>query len=208
MLAFFSINQLTEGLSDPLGAGVPPMDWPLYALLLGLAILCGGVLWVGSLLMRILARQAAPSPVGRDVEILEQIEGHLAEVRQNQGAALDLRRIEHLLADVREGNKRLYEQILSSQHSASGVDSPAQATAGDGRHAWPLADRVVARLSALDFERIEILTPKEQLLQWEQGDGQVLVEARRSGATYKGRIPVQGGSLGEIQMRPSHTIFP
>ncbi|HPF15681.1 MAG TPA: hypothetical protein PLJ12_15560, partial [Planctomycetota bacterium] len=130
----------------------------------------------------------------------EAIEQHLKAIRQSQGAGLDLRRIEHLLVDIRDSNRRIHEQWLGQP------SGPGPATGG--ANAWPLADRIIVRLASQGYERVEILTPRERWESIDSGDGEVLVEARRSGAVYKGRVQIQGGLVGEIHLKPAHTLFP
>jgi len=122
---------------------------------------------------------------------------------------LDLRRIEHVLIDVRDGSRRLEDALLRSLELSRGA-APAPASAEivpygarDG-----LGERVTNRLLALGYERVQIVTRAEKLLELAAHDGEVLVEARRGGVLHKGRILVRGGQLSDVEMNPAYSIFP
>jgi hypothetical protein len=126
---------------------------------------------------------------------------------------LDLRRLEHLLLDLRNEHKLLREQLMqiveSSRHAASektvmaaGVlEGPAPVTT-------PLSERVVNRLLALGYERIQLITSTSELDELASGDGDVLVEARRAGAICKGRVKIHAGAISEVDVRSNHDMFP
>ena len=143
---------------------------------------------------------------------LQKIEVKLSELA-NEPADLDLRRLEHVLIDIRDGQRRVegrmlavLEQLQAERVESSGEGAPS-GPAGllSGPH---LADRVTSRLLALGFERIEFLTPAEELAELFENDGDVLVEARRGGVPYKGRVVLSGGTIADVQLRPSYQIFP
>jgi hypothetical protein len=116
---------------------------------------------------------------------------------------LDLRRIEHLLIDLRDGSKRVEELLLrSEERRARGADTlvPQVPPA--------LSERVVNRLVALGYERIELVTPAVELEAMTHGSGDVLVEARREGVLCKGRVRVRGGRIEAVQLQPAFPIFP
>ncbi|MCP5023445.1 MAG: hypothetical protein GY930_16955 [bacterium] len=177
-------------------AAIPPLpDLVLLALLALILGVCG---WILITLQQLLAQGVESKDSTPMAEHWERVDQHLASIRDGQGQALDLRRIEHLLADIREGNKRLEERWISA------MESPA----GSSDSNLPLSERIRARLLSLDFDRIEILTPSEYHAALLEGGGEVLVEARRGGASYKGKVRVEDGLLVDVNLRPSHTIFP
>jgi hypothetical protein len=100
--------------------------------------------------------------------------------------------------DIRDGGRRLEERWLAA----------AERPEGHGDRGLPLVERIRARLLSLGFERIEILTPSEYHAGILESGGDVLVEARRSGASYKGKVRVEDGLITEAKLRPSHAIFP
>lgn len=121
---------------------------------------------------------------------------------------LDLRRIEHVLIDVRDGSRRLEDALLRF------VESARNGTAAPGTELVPfvrqdgLGERVTNRLLALGYERVQIVTRTEKLHELGAKDGEVLVEARRSGVLHKGRILIRGGQLADVEMNPAYSIFP
>ncbi|MDF1837597.1 MAG: hypothetical protein P1V35_07010 [Planctomycetota bacterium] len=167
----------------------------LFALLTLLLGVCG---WILVTLQQMLAQRADSKGSDDMSEHWEKVEEHLASIRDGQGQALDLRRIEHLLVDIRDGNKRLEERFVSA---AERSDSP-------GPMGLPLSERLRARLLSEGYERIEILTPAEYHAGLLESGGEMLVEARRSGASYKGKVRIEDGLLVDVNLRPSHTIFP
>jgi len=126
---------------------------------------------------------------------------------------LDLRRLEHLLLDLRNEHKLLREQLLQVVESARhGVVENAVSSVGTTEGATPakppLSERVVNRLLALGYERIQVITTTAELEELAAGDGDVLIEARRAGAICKGRVKIHAGAISEVDMRSNHDMFP
>lgn len=121
---------------------------------------------------------------------------------------LDLRRIEHVLIDVRDGSRRLEDALLRFVEVARGAGNGAVGSELVPARPDVLAERVTNRLLALGYERVQIVTRAEKLLELGAKDGEVLVEARRSGVLHKGRVLVRGGQLSEVEMNPAYSIFP
>ena len=73
-----------------------------------------------------------------------------------------------------------------------------------------LADRVVTRLLALGYERVQLVTPFAKIAELLEGagDGEVTVEARRDGAACKGKILVKRGAIADVQMQSAYSTFP
>jgi hypothetical protein len=65
-------------------------------------------------------------------------------------------------------------------------------------------ERALNRLLALGYEQVEVVTPRDAV----DPDGSILVEARRSGAIYKGAVRLSGGAVADVALRPSHELFP
>lgn len=126
---------------------------------------------------------------------------------------LDLRRLEHLLLDLRNEQKRLREQLMQVVESprVGAVESATNAAEGAQRPApvaAPLSERVVNRLLALGFERIHLITTADELEELSGGDGDVVIEARRDGAICKGRVKIHAGAISEVDVRSNHDMFP
>ncbi len=135
---------------------------------------------------------------------LEDLRAQLARLVDSSGG-LDLRRIEHVLIDLRELQKRLEERLLAAVEVARGRDAAVAGGAGGGPG---LAERAVSRLLAMGYERVRVLTPPEELARIAQEGGDVVVEARRDGAIAKGRVLVRDGAITDVEMRTAHTMFP
>jgi hypothetical protein len=116
---------------------------------------------------------------------------------------LDLRRIEHLLVELRDGSKRV-EELLARQEEL-------RASANDALvpvRTMPMGERVLNRLVALGYERVEIVTPNEELETFALSGGDVLIEARREGILCKGRVRIRGGRIDSVQLQPAFPVFP
>lgn len=152
-----------------------------------------------------LRRQAdALAPLAR----LENIEALLRQLA-GRGKELDLRRLEHVLIDLRDGQTRL-EERLARQFEASPTGTPnGDGAAGQSQRQAGLSERVTTRLLSMGFERIEILTTLEDLEALTLSpEGEVVVEARRGGALHKGRVLVKHGAIYDVRLRSSYEAFP
>ena len=116
---------------------------------------------------------------------------------------LDLRRIEHALLEIRDGQRRLEDRLMRGVESGG---APLASGAGDGTPA-SLVERVTTRLLAQGFERVQVVTPRDELPEGD-ADGAVLVEAHRDGVLYKGRVEVRAGALHDVDMKPAYSAFP
>lgn len=148
---------------------------------------------------------------------LGEIERRLASLARNDESAapgapsrvaregLDLSRIEQVLTEIREGSKRLEDALLRS--IAAGRPASA-ALESLGTQGVDLAERVTNRMLALGYERIVVITPREQFETIFEGGGEVQVEARRDGAPCKGKAVFRGGALVDIAMQSAYATFP
>lgn len=165
------------------------------------------LLW--ALVSRLSRLESRLDPLRRLDEIKSQVV-RLAEA----GGDIELRRLEHVLIDIRDGQKRLEERLLQlaeSPRSAEGDDAaPTRPRDLERPSAAGLSERITNRLLAMGYERIQVLTPFEELtrLQAEAGDGEVQVEARRAGAVCKGRVAVRKGVIAAVELKASHAMFP
>ena len=87
---------------------------------------------------------------------LEPIEGAVRRLSDERGG-LDLRRLEHVLIDIRDGQRRLEERLMAVVENLQGRELVLPPPApGEGAFGGRLAERVTGRLLAMGFERIEI----------------------------------------------------
>ena len=172
----YSLLAVEEASSDGASMGLE---------LLAILLVAGILLGLGVLLVRLGA-------LGKRLEALDRlgsIDASLKSIGESQDQ-LELRRLEHLLVDIRDGQKR------ADQRLAQALEAREQAVAPESGVSTP------------GYERIEILTPAEEFEALLAGDGEVRVEARRGGSAYKGRVKVQAGLIIEVQLRPPFSIFP
>jgi hypothetical protein len=140
---------------------------------------------------------------------LADIQAQLNKMREDRDD-LDLRRLEHVLVDIRDGNKRLEEKLtLTIEHAATvkqvetEVQRPPNMQPG-------LGERIVNRLLALGYSQVQIVPPgvESAELSAEDGTGEVILEARRDGAHFKGRVLLQNGAISDVMMTPAYDMFP
>lgn len=147
------------------------------------------------------------------LEKLDPILAALERVVKSEDG-LDLRRLEHVLIDIRDGQNRVENRLLAVVESGRGTGgSPRGAGTGSGgalpvSGASALAERVVNRLLALGYERVQLVTPIAEIAKLVDGDGEIQVEARRDGAPCKGRISVRAGALADLQIQSAYSAFP
>ncbi len=175
----------------PLPEPGAPSDWSW--LVLALLGACAVALWV------LVAR-------------LGEIERRLKQLASNDeassGAAsggkprevVDLRRVEQVLGEIRDGSKRLEDALLRTRTtSRAGAESAGGADLGE---------RVMNRMLALGYDRVVLITPREKFAAIEQDGGEVRVEARRDGAPCKGKAIFQAGVLTDVAMQSAYATFP
>ncbi len=140
------------------------------------------------------------------LERLDTLDAGLTQIVERHGE-LDLRRLEHVLLDMRDGQKRVEERLLAVVEAANQEHQSFTAIEKEGARG-AVSDRIVNRLLALGFERIELLTQSDDLEALLKTGGDVLVEARREGALHKGRVILKDGAIADVQMRSSYGVFP
>ncbi|MAF64662.1 MAG: hypothetical protein CMJ84_03240 [Planctomycetes bacterium] len=182
-LAALDLGGSVAGL--PLGAGL---------LILGVVACALGavVVWRLRLLDERLEVLEAIEPVGEDLE-------RVAAVAES----LDLGRLEHLLSELRDSQKRLNERLL---FLAEERGRPGE-VAAETTQPVPLGERITNRLLAMGFEGIQLLGGPEALEDC-AAEADVVVEARRGGAFCKGRVRVRDGVIAQVDLRTAHSMFP
>jgi len=173
--------------------------WLAFAALLTLATAAAGVFAILACLREV--REGL-----RRLDGLQEIDEKLGRLVADRDD-LDLRRIEHLLLDLRDTQQRLEDALLRTLEAGRGASANADALA------LPLkpeavGERVVNRLLALGYSQVEIITRFEKLAEIGGKDGEVLVEAKREGVLHKGRVTFRSGRLADVEMRPAYAIFP
>lgn len=139
----------------------------------------------------------------RSLARLEDLQRTLAGLSGSR-EGLDLRRIEHLLIDLRDGFARL-ESVLLRLHEDGARTGEALAVLAPQA---AIGERVTTRLLALGYERVRVVTPPEELSALAAGDGQVVVEAHREGTQCKGRVTIRAGRIEAVHLLPAFSAFP
>jgi len=190
--------QATDAVPAWLAASTP---WLLLVLVLAaLGVLVG--VWVA------VARLRQLETVARHLQAVEEIRHGLTRLVADRGD-LDLRRVEHVLLELRDGQKRLEDALLARVQSPRPLHAPESSLVGAP---ISLAERVTNRLLALGYDRVRLVTAAEELdrLGSAEGeaDGEIVVEARRDGVLCKGRVRLRRGALTDVEVQPAYKLFP
>lgn len=188
----------------------PPSDSPAHAMIETLALIL--LATIAGLLWAMVSRQRTVESRLARLDRLDEIKRQVARIAE-AGGDLELRRLEHVLIDIRDGQKRLEERLLQLAESPRGEGGPEAEGArapGEPERQPPahLSERITNRLLAMGYERIRVLTPLEELAALVEGDGDVQVEARRAGAVCKGRVALRSGVISGVELKASHAMFP
>lgn len=135
---------------------------------------------------------------------LDDLQRGVARFLEERGE-LDLKRVEHALYDIRDAHKRLEDRLLAVIEQRGGAGSAALMSAPTGSS---LAERVVTRLLALGYERVQLVSNEGDLARMAAEGGEVLVEARRDGAPCKGRVRVKQGAIVDVAIQSAYSAFP
>ncbi|MFT7667691.1 MAG: hypothetical protein ACI8X5_000374 [Planctomycetota bacterium] len=153
------------------------------------------------------------SRLGR-LDRLDEIRSQVTRIA-DAGGDLELRRLEHVLIDIRDGQKRFEERLLLQAESArqeAQLEPHLTPVTKDAERSSrsSLSERIHNRLLAMGYERIQLLTPFEELSEIVEqgGEGEVMAEARLAGAVCKGRIVIRGGTIAAVELKGSHAMFP
>ena len=194
------LNSLADQSTVALPAWVAQsIPWLLAALLIACALGATGI-WL------LVTRMKELTAMARRFDVLDSVDAQLRKLADDRGD-LDLRRIEHVLLELRDASRRLEDSLLrATQSGRSGASGPSAAP-----DAASLSDHVINRLLAHGYEQVQLVTTLDQLgliFEAEGGVGEALVEARRNGVLCKGRVLVRNGAVTEIEMKPAYTAFP
>lgn len=177
-------------------------DWFLFAVpLLGLGMLFAVGIGAFGIWM-VLNQLRRLETLAQRLDLLEGLQVSLKSLVAGR-SDLDLRRIEHALLEIRAGQKRLHETLLRFAEATAEVELAPAPSKTPG-----IAERIVNRLIALGYERVQILTTSDELGAMVEGEGEVVVEARRYGALCKGRILLRDGVIVEVKLQPAYSLFP
>lgn len=174
------------------------LPWLCAAILIACA---AGVVGVWILVQR--AREL--DRLGSRLDVLDALHVSLTKLISAR-EDLDLRRVEHVLIELRDGQKRLEDALLRAVEARRSLELTAGRSVAIG--GAELAERVENRLLALGYERIVIVNGQAELDEIAEQGGEVLVEARRDGVPCKGKLVVRGGALTDVAMQAAYAAFP
>jgi hypothetical protein len=193
---------------------MPPethIDVLTWLVALGAGLAAAGAVAAWLILGRLKRAEAAVERLTR----LDEIGAHVKALSEREDD-LDLRRLEHVLIDIRDGQRRVEDRMLALVEARAGESltgdraptstsamQPAGAAAGAA-----LTDRIVTRLLALGYERITFVTASADIARIASEAGAITVEARRDGAACKGRVIVAEGRIEDLQIQSAYSTFP
>ena len=183
------------------------LDWTALGLGIGLLGLLGALV---VLLVRVQTRLAR---IQQSLSALAALESTARSVEKlaARETELDLRRLEHVLIDLRDGQRRTEDRLLSlleNGRAGGGHSGTLTGTQISGVSGPELQERILTRLLALGYERIVFITSAPEIGALPNLEGPVLVEARRDGVACKGRVILRAGSIHDVQMQSAYSAFP
>lgn len=195
---------------DAAGAG---LDWLVPWLAVGvLAGLAAAVIYLQRLARATESLGEQARQAGAQIESLHASLARFAATRED----LDLRRLEHLLVDLRDQGARTEETLLRAVQSAR-AESGGSADSVDGASpsALPAAtwvERIENRLLSLGYTQVQVFLEREQLGQLDQTSERepvsVPVEALRRDVLHKGCVRVRAGRIVDVELNPPYAMFP
>ena len=154
---------------------------------------------------------AAAGDPGAFAEALQSL-ARATEAQAGSGSSKDTDRI---LAALKELQAAQAAQAASAKAAAGRLQEALAAVAASGAGA---SGREVETLGALDAAReflhglgysdVKVVTSASEVTPELLAGGAVVVEARREGATHKGKVHFEAGAPSEAQLQGGHGMFP
>lgn len=202
-----------------LSLSAPPVDgttagaglgWLLPWLAIGgLAGLAAAVIYLQRLARATESLGEQARQAGAQIESLHASLARFAATRED----LDLRRLEHLLVDLRDQGARTEETLLRAVQAArteAGSSGDAKATGAGGAATW--VERIENRLLSLGYAQVQVFLEREQLAQLDDASERepvsVPVEALRREVLHKGCVRVRAGRIVDVELNPPYAMFP
>lgn len=177
---------------------IDALPWAVAALLL-LAFAGALAAWMAVAHLRNWER------LDRRLEALDELRSLLRKLASERDD-IDLRRLEHVVIDIRDAQKRTEDVLLRAVEHASAERAGANGRARAAE--TTLSERAVNRLLALGYERVHVVSSLDEVGRVAGGDGEILVEAHRQGVLHKGRVLVRAGALSDVELSAAYSIFP
>ncbi len=182
--------------ADPM-AGLWPLILVVFALI-GTA--SAAALWL------LVARSKEIERLATRLDAVEELTALVSKLA-SQREDLDLRRLEHVVVDIRDGQGRMEDALLRALENL-GRERERENGKVSAASSTTLSERVVNRLLAQGYERIHIVSSPEEVAKMAQDDGEVSVELYKNGVLHKGRVSVRSGAIADVQLRSVTSMFP
>lgn len=208
VIAALDLLRAPAAIADDAAAGAG-LDWLLPWLGVGvLAGLAAAVIYLQRLARATEALGEQARQAGAQIESLHASLARFAATRED----LDLRRLEHLLVDLRDQGARTEETLLRTVQAARAEPSTSvEATRGSATSAtW--VERIENRLLSLGYNQVQVFLEREQLGQLDDASERepvsVPVEALRREVLHKGCVRVRAGRIVDVELNPPYAMFP
>ncbi len=177
--------------------GLQPVLWLLALAGLGFAL----YLWWRT----VRVQQAALELAQRQAEIIGELRD-LMRALASERADIDLKRIEHVLIDVRDGQARAEDALLRAIQRPR--EEPRSAPADRPPGPDDVLERIVDRALALGYDRVQVVSNRDELGDLGEGRHEIALEARRTGVLFKGKAVTQDGRVADLDLQPPYAMFP
>jgi len=157
------------------------------------------------------AAGASAAPAGEPEAVAEALQS-LARATEAQAGAegsRDTDRILAALADLQAAQSASAQAVADRLQEALAALAASGAGGGAAQVA-ALGPLEAAReyLQGLGYSDVKVVTPAAEITPELLAGGAVVVEARREGATHKGKVLFEAGSPSDAQLQGGHGMFP
>ncbi|MHC4378591.1 MAG: hypothetical protein ACYS26_18485 [Planctomycetota bacterium] len=207
MIHAFALLRAPLTLADETaGAG---LDWLVPWLAVGvLAGLAAAVIYLQRLARATEALGEQARQAGAQIESLHASLARFAATRED----LDLRRLEHLLVDLRDQGARTEETLLRAVQAARAEVGTSTDGAGSRTASATWVERIENRLLSLGYSQVQVFLERGQLAQLDDASERepvsVPVEALRRDVLHKGCVRVRAGRIVDVELNPPYAMFP
>ena len=162
-------------------------------------------------LREVVAASAAPDGSGDGAALAETVQSLTSalDAKEDARSSRDAERIVTALAGMEAAQAASAKALADRLQEALAAMGAGVAGRGGSRGELlspPEAAR--AFLEELGYSDVTIVTPSEAITPELLAEGALVVEARREGATHKGRVLFEAGAPADAQLKGGHGMFP
>lgn len=195
---------LADGAADSAG-----LDWLVPWLAVGvLAGLAAAVIYLQRLARATEALGEQAQQAGAQLESLHASLARFAATRED----LDLRRLEHLLVDLRDQGGRTEETLLRAVQTGRSEGGSSSDPAGAATAVATWVERIENRLLSLGYAQVQVFLEREKIAELDDSSERepisVPVEALRREVLHKGCVRVHAGRIVDVELNPPYAMFP